>query len=50
MEIKNVQKRERKSVVMSIRITKKVSAWMKEKNVSPTAVFNEAIKDLIKKK
>lgn len=48
MDINNCVKREnhRKSVIMNIRITKDISRWMKEKNLSPTAIFYEAIKEL----
>jgi len=36
----------RKSVPINIRITKKLSTWLKEKNFSPTGIFEEACKDL----
>lgn len=52
MEIKNIQKdykKDLKSVMMSIRTTKEVSQFMKEKNISPTKLFNESIKELISK-
>ena len=51
MDIQNVQKNYKedlKSKVISIRTTKGVSEWMKENKISPTKVFNEAIKELRK--
>ena len=50
MNIKSVQrKKERKSVALSIRTTKSVSQWMTTHNVSPTALFNEAVEELMLK-
>lgn len=49
MNIKNVKKRELKNVSMTIRTTKSKSKWMKEFGVSPSMVFDEAIKELIEK-
>lgn len=50
MEIKNIQKNpERKSVVMTIRTTKNGSKFMKDNDISPTLLFNEALKELMKK-
>jgi len=31
---------------ITIRITEDISKWLRQNNYSPTAVFNEAIKDL----
>ena len=50
MEIQNIQRKERRSVSLSIRTTKRVSEWMTEKNVSPTKLFNESVKELMTKK
>jgi|10_taG_2_1085330.scaffolds.fasta_scaffold459854_1 DNA-binding protein H-NS len=47
MEIQNIQRKERKSVAMSIRTYKKYSKFMKENNISPTALFNESVKSLM---
>ena len=35
-----------KSVALSIRVTKDVSDFMKKKNISPTALFNAALKEV----
>lgn len=49
MEIKDIKKRERRSKVMSIRTTAEISEWMRKNNVSPTALFNRAALELMKK-
>lgn len=49
MEIKDVQKKERLTKIMSIRTTPKVSEWMNKNNVSPTVLFNKAVKELMEK-
>ncbi|KKK82998.1 hypothetical protein LCGC14_2797780 [marine sediment metagenome] len=49
MKKQDVQKKERKSVPISIRTYPKYSKWMKDNNVSPNAVFNEAMKELVDK-
>lgn len=52
MEIQNIQRDrtgEDRSVSLSIRTTKKGSEYMKKQNVSPTKLFNESLKDLMKK-
>jgi len=46
MDIKNIKRKQRKNIVISIRVSKAVSAWLKENNYSPTKVFYEAIKDI----
>ena len=48
MEIKNMKRTERKTVSIGIRTFPKYSKWMKEQNISPTALFNEAVKELMK--
>ena len=49
MEIKNLQRKERKTIPLALRIKKSQSMWMKEKNVSPQALFDKALEDLMKK-
>jgi len=49
MNIKNVKKHEPKKVTMTIRTTKSNFNWMKEFGVSPSKIFDEAIKELIEK-
>ena len=46
MKIQDVQRKERKEVTMSIRINKEDSKWMKDKKVSPSKIFHEALKEL----
>jgi hypothetical protein len=48
MEIKEVQRIETKSIPISIRTYPSYSKWMKENNVSPNAVFDKALKELMK--
>lgn len=40
------EKTEKKKIIVAIRITKKVSKWLKDENLSPTAIFYEGLKDL----
>ncbi len=49
MEIENIKKREPKEVSINLRISQRVSDWMKEENISPTALFNEAVEELMEK-
>ena len=52
IDIKKVKKKnpeEMKSVRMQIRTTPKISKWMKENHVSPSKVFDHAVKELMKK-
>ena len=49
MKKQDVQKKERKSVSISIRTYPKYSKWMRDNNVSPNAVFNEAMEELVDK-
>ena len=49
MKKQDVQRKERKKVSISIRTYPKYSRWMKENNVSPNAVFNQAMKELVSK-
>lgn len=50
MKINEVQRKQRKSVGISIRTTKDKSKFMKEKNISPNALFDKAITELMKEK
>jgi len=49
MNIEKVKKtfRERKSIGISVRTYPKYSKWLRDNEVSPTALFNEAVKELI---
>ena len=47
MKIQDVQKKERKSIPISIRTYPKYSKWMRDNNISPSSVFNEAMKELV---
>lgn len=49
MEIKDIKKKQRRNVPMSIRTTPEISKWMKEHNISPTALFHQAAMELIEK-
>jgi len=48
MDINKCIKRndEKKTVVIAIRVTPNMSNWLREKNLSPTSIFFEAIKEL----
>ena len=37
---------DRKSIPLSIRISPRMSKWLKDNDYSPTGIFNEACKDL----
>ncbi len=50
MKIQDVKRREPKSVQVSIRTTQEFSKFMRENNISPNAVFHEAVKKLIEEK
>ena len=52
IELEKVKKKdpeEMKSVRMQIRTTPKISKWMKKNKVSPSLVFDHALKELMKK-
>ena len=49
MEIKNIQKKDRKNIPLSIRTYKEYSEFMTKQNISPTAFFNESLKELMEK-
>ena len=43
----NIKKRkEKKTIVMCIRITPGISNWLKENQYSPSGIFYEALRDL----
>lgn len=50
METKNITRKDkkpyRKDIVISIRISKEASKFLKEKNYSPTLIFYEALAEL----
>jgi len=48
MEIENIQ-RKAKTTVISVRTTLDNSKWLAKNNLSPTLLFNEAIKELREK-
>ncbi len=48
MEIKEIQKKERKIIPLALRIKKSQSVWMKKNNVSPQALFDKALEELMK--
>ena len=45
-KIKRKNGNNKKSVLITIRITPKMSRWLKEKDYSPTGIFYEAVKEL----
>jgi len=49
MDIKNIQKKERKNIFLSLRVKKSDSVWMKEKKISPQRLFDTALKELQEK-
>ena len=51
MKLEEVQRKnkEKRTIVVALRITQEVSDWMKENEVSPTLVFNKTIEELRKK-
>ena len=49
MNINKIKRRNgdnKKSVLITIRITPKMSKWLKEKDYSPTGIFYETMKEL----
>ncbi len=49
MKIEELQKTENKSKIISVRTFPTYCKWMRENKISPTKLFNEAIKELMKK-
>lgn len=50
MKIKEVQKTENKSKILTVRTTPNIYKWIRENNLSVTKVFNKAIEDLLNKR
>lgn len=48
--IKELQRKERKSIKLGLRIKPSESAWLKKNNVSPQQLFDSALEDLMKEK
>ena len=48
MDMKKIQRIESYAIVLTLRISKTDSEFLKEKNISPQALFREAISDLRK--
>ena len=46
MDKEKLQRKEKPNIPICIVTTEKISKWLREKNYSPTAIFNEAVKDL----
>ncbi len=47
--IKELQRKERKSMKLGLRIKKSESVWMKKHNVSPQRLWDESLKELMEK-
>lgn len=45
-KIKRTKKNNNRNVLITIRVTKDISRWLKDKDYSPTAIFYEALKEL----
>ena len=45
-KVKSTQRKHRRSVHLTIRVSPDIKYWLREKGYSPTAIFYEAIKDL----
>ena len=50
MELENLKKPELRKAVITIRTYKSYSDFMKKHEISPSKLFNEALKELIEKK
>ena len=50
MELKNIQRKDRRKISIGIKITKTHSEFLKKHNISPTALFLAALEELMKKK
>ncbi len=49
MKIEDVKRKERKTVSISIRTYPSYSKFMRDKEISPNAIFDRALKELMKK-
>lgn len=47
MEINKVKRKPNKTIQIGLKISAEESTWMKENDISPTAVFKEALKELM---
>jgi len=50
MKIEEVQKKQRRSVIISVRTFPAFSKWMKVNKISPSKLFNKALEELMEKK
>ncbi len=50
MEIEKLQTREKKTIPISIRTYPSKSKWMRENKISPNAIFDMALNELMNKK
>lgn len=41
-----IRSKGKRTMQVTIRITKDLSEWLKDNKLSPTGIFNEAVKDL----
>ncbi len=46
MRLEEVQSKDNKEIIMTVRTTKHDSEWMKNNDVSPTLLFNKALEEL----
>lgn len=46
MKLEDVQSKDNKDIVITVRTTKVNSDWMKVNHVSPTLLFNKALEEL----
>jgi len=47
METKDIQRKERRTITIGIRVNKKHSEFMREKNISPSKLFIKALEELM---
>ena len=47
MKKEDIQRKERKKIPLALRIKKSRSVWMKKNNVSPQALFDKALEELM---
>jgi hypothetical protein len=45
-KIKRRKNGDRKKILINIRVSKRLSDWLREKDYSPTGIFYEALKEL----
>ena len=49
MEINELKKSENKKIAISIRMPLSYSLWLKQKDISPTLLFNKCVEELMAK-